>query len=106
MPQTLQYPRTQLARESKKICDSWEVPEIPIDINPRFQTTLGQFSHSIIGGTPIKIQFSGSLIKNCSAESVFKVLYHELAHYIQLLIFGYTDHDRLFFETLDAINPN
>jgi hypothetical protein len=99
----LEYPRTQMAREAKRVCDDWGVPEIPIDINGRLQTCLGRyFPHHPKTGNPM-IEMCKWQIEKSDARWVFKTLYHELAHYIQQIIFGWTDHGPFFYETLEAI---
>lgn len=77
-----------------------ELKILPIEIMTRSRTMAGQFTHKR-NGTPVRYKFSLYHLERVDFEEFYReVVLHEVTHYLQVVLFGYTGHDVQFL-TLD-----
>ncbi len=75
------YDLSRLQKEVKEVCENAGVKlKVPVQINTRLRTTLGQVCYT--GDDPTKIEFSQQLLDTSTDEAIRQVLLHECAHYI------------------------
>jgi len=95
---TMQYPLTEIKAEISRICQDWGVAEPNFKLNQR-KRRLGTFfydSHiDCCPTTPdemakngIRIEISAPMVKTRSRETVLAVIRHEMAHYLDYIIYG------------------
>lgn len=71
----------------------------PVSINNRLTRTLGRAIFTRQGGrwTSVRIEFSGSMIKNVTEASIMEVLLHEVAHVVANYRTGWNEgHNNIF----------
>lgn len=76
--------------------------DLPVKINKRLTRTLGRVCFQ--GGVPYVMEFSDSMLKTCTHESIMEVIKHEFAHWFAWYESGEVHgHDAYFREICDRI---
>jgi len=80
-------PLGELILFANKICDDWQVPHCPVEITNRVTRYRGRFHWGNVCNYFIDI--SGYILKHpYTRKTVYSTLLHELAHYLELQMYG------------------
>lgn len=95
------YDLDRVKKEFKEACEVMGVKlNIPIYINSRLTTTLGQVVFN--GDEPLKADFSKLLLETSTDEAIHQVILHEAAHYIAAKLDGVSHGHDAYFKSICA----
>lgn len=71
---------------------------IPIAINPRLSSTLGQFIYNTKNNRPVRLEFSKKYLMKGKIEDIKKMIKHECIHYAMFMMNKPYDDGDPYFE--------
>lgn len=102
----VEYPLTELEEIINFVCDDWNVPKIRAIYNPRLNRFYGKYVQEFFCGSLVKEKIEISKSKIFKYRFLYYVAAHELAHYIQVKLYGFTDHGSDFQDLNKSIRES
>ena len=99
----IDYPNSEMKKVSDFVFNDWNVDPIPVSYNSRLSRYRGKYFQEFFAGQKIDEWIEIFKPKRLTYKMLYYVLSHELAHYVQSEMSGYTDHDTEFKEIWDSI---
>ena len=94
----VEYPSSLLNKVSNFVFSDWNVPPIEVKYNSRLSRYHGKYCQTFFGDLKTKEWIEVAKPTILTYKHLFHVVAHEIAHYVQTLMYGYTAHDNNFFE--------
>jgi predicted SprT family Zn-dependent metalloprotease len=98
----VEYPHSEISDLAAQVFEDWAIEPIPVVVNNRRSALMGCYIWNRATNQAERIEIAGFVLE-MSRASVRETVLHEIAHYLEHTLWGWTAHGSHFKETLEAL---